>query len=68
MPAAVNDPSAEEHLEWPNGRGLCMMRHLMTGVRFVPPGNCVVMMFERRDALDSPVGRTSASQFSCDSA
>lgn len=42
-PAAVPDPTAEENLERPCGRGLMLMRHYMTGVVWNDCGNCVSM-------------------------
>jgi len=62
MPATLHDPTTEEHLELPHGRGLYMMRHLITRLRFIPPGNCVVMVFERCDVLDPPVQQADLSK------
>jgi serine/threonine-protein kinase RsbW len=42
-PSAVPDPTAEENLEQPTGRGLVLMRAYMDEVRFNPKGNRVVM-------------------------
>jgi serine/threonine-protein kinase RsbW len=39
----VPDPLAVENLERPCGRGLLLMRHYMTEVKFHPPGNRVFM-------------------------
>jgi serine/threonine-protein kinase RsbW len=39
----VADPLAAENLERPNGRGLLLMRHYMTEVNYIPPGNRVTM-------------------------
>jgi serine/threonine-protein kinase RsbW len=46
-PAAVADPLAEENLERPCGRGLLMMRSLMSWVRFNTKGNCVTVCRRR---------------------
>ena len=42
-PAAVPDPTDEENLEVPSGRGLMLMRCYMTSVRFNARGNQVWM-------------------------
>lgn len=42
-PEDVPDPMAVENLERPCGRGLLLMRHYMTEVRFHPPGNHLTM-------------------------
>lgn len=42
-PAEVPDPTAEENLELPSGRGLMLMRSFMTEVRFSERGNAVHM-------------------------
>ncbi len=49
-PHAVPDPTQDENLEIPAGRGLLLMRAYMTDVRIDPPGNRVRMRFERRAA------------------
>ena len=46
-PEVVPDPTEEENLEIPSGRGLVLMRSFMTEVTFCPPGNRVRMRFER---------------------
>ena len=42
-PEDVPDPMAPENLERPCGRGLLLMRHYMTEVTYVPPGNQLTM-------------------------
>lgn len=42
-PEDVPDPNDVENLERPCGRGLLLMRHYMTNVRFHPPGNRLTM-------------------------
>jgi len=46
-PGDVPDPTAPENLERPCGRGLLLMRHYMTEVTYVPPGNQLTMSKER---------------------
>ncbi len=48
-PGSVPDPTAEENIELPSGRGIMLMRSFMSEVRFLPPGNCVRMTY-RTDA------------------
>ena len=42
-PAAVPDPTEDENLEAPSGRGLMLMNSFMSHVEFNAVGNCVVM-------------------------
>ena len=42
-PVRVPDCNADENLERPGGRGLLLMRHYMTEVHVLPPGNELVM-------------------------
>ncbi len=46
-PEEVPDPTAEENLERPCGRGLMLMRHYMSEVSFTTPGNAVLMRKRR---------------------
>ena len=46
-PTAVPDPTEEENLEIPAGRGIVLMKSFMTDVHFEPPGNRVRMTFSR---------------------
>ncbi len=55
-PADVPDPTLEENLERPCGRGLMLMRHYMNEVRFLGRGN-VVFMSKRREIEPSRNGR-----------
>ena len=48
-PGAVPDPTDEENLEIPSGRGIVLMRSFMSEVAYEPPGNRVLMRFERPD-------------------
>jgi serine/threonine-protein kinase RsbW len=46
-PAVVPDPTLPENLHQPGGRGLFLMRHYMTWVRFSGRGNCVTLCKRR---------------------
>ena len=46
-PEAVPDPTAEENLEIPAGRGLMLIKSFMTNVQIDPPGNRLHMTYER---------------------
>jgi serine/threonine-protein kinase RsbW len=46
-PGAVPDPTQDENLEIPAGRGLLLMRAYMTEVLIDPPGNRVRMRYDR---------------------
>ena len=48
--SAVPDPTCEENLEIPSGRGIVLMRSFMTEVTFEPPGNQVRMKYVRTGA------------------
>lgn len=43
----VPDPTAEENLDAPGGRGIMLMRNYMTRVEYNPRGNRVIMEKER---------------------
>ena len=47
-PGDVPDPTADENLESPSGRGLMLMRSFMSRVDFNAAGNCVVMEKQRQ--------------------
>ena len=49
-PSSVPDPTAEENIELPSGRGIMLMRSFMSEVEFIPPGNCVRMTYR----IDAP--------------
>jgi len=42
-PADVPDPTADENLEKPCGRGIMLMRNFMNRVDFNDQGNCVIL-------------------------
>jgi serine/threonine-protein kinase RsbW len=46
-PESVPDPTLDENLERPTGRGIMLMRAYMTDVRFSPSGNRVTMVYDR---------------------
>lgn len=46
-PNHVADPLSIEQLETPCGRGLLMMRHYMSEVSYLEPGNAVMMVKKR---------------------
>ena len=50
-PDHVPDPTAEENLERPNGRGIMLMQSYMTKVRFNEAGNEVWMLKEKQDLM-----------------
>lgn len=52
-PQAVPDPTADENLEIPAGRGLILMQAYMSEVTFDPPGNRVRMTFRRTEKTDA---------------
>lgn len=47
-PESVPDPTAEENLEIPSGRGLMLIRAYMTEVEYSELGNRVSMTFDRQ--------------------
>ena len=46
-PGTVPDPTLDENLERPCGRGIMLIRAYMTEVTFSPSGNRVTMRFDR---------------------
>jgi serine/threonine-protein kinase RsbW len=51
-PESVPDPTLPENVQRPTGRGLLLMRHYMTGVRYNERGNSVEM-WKLRDESDA---------------
>ncbi len=49
-PEEVPDPTADENLERPSGRGLMLMQSYMTAVRYSESGNEVWLLKENRKA------------------
>jgi serine/threonine-protein kinase RsbW len=55
-PASVPDPTEDDNLECPCGRGLMLMRSFMSVVRFNDRGNSVLMERSRTIAPSSSTG------------
>lgn len=55
-PAAVPDPTLDENIERPHGRGVMLMKAYMTSVQYSEQGNCVVMIKERKCPLPGRPG------------
>jgi serine/threonine-protein kinase RsbW len=53
LPEKVPDPTADENLERPCGRGIMLMSAYMTKLRFSPSGN-EVWMLKENPAADNP--------------
>jgi len=49
VPEDIPDPTLEENLDSPNGRGLMLMRNFMTRVEYNTAGNRVIMEKLRQD-------------------
>lgn len=48
-PGGVPDPTADENLEIPSGRGIMLMRAYMSEVEYLDPGNRLRMVYRRAD-------------------
>jgi serine/threonine-protein kinase RsbW len=48
-PEHVPDPTLDENVELPSGRGLMLIRAYMSEVRHEAPGNRLVMVYKRQD-------------------
>ncbi len=48
-PGAVADPTLDENLDKPSGRGLMLIRAYMTRVEFNETGNRIEMLYRRRE-------------------
>jgi serine/threonine-protein kinase RsbW len=46
-PASVPDPTLDENLEMPSGRGLMLIRAYMTTVEFNAPGNRLTLVYRK---------------------
>lgn len=44
---SVPDPTLEENIEIPSGRGIMLIRAYMSDVRYLPPGNIIRMVYQR---------------------
>src|SRR5579871_6005305 len=49
LPSDVPDPTADENLERPCGRGIMLMRAFMSSIAFNASGNCVILEKHRTD-------------------
>ena len=52
-PRCLPDPTAEENLETPCGRGVLLMKNFMSRVEYNEAGNCVVMEKQRNHSRNS---------------
>ena len=46
-PTSVPDPTADENIEIPSGRGIMLMRAYMTTVEYLPPGNRLRIVYRK---------------------
>lgn len=46
-PASLPDPTLEENLDKPSGRGILLMREFMTNVEYLENGTCVILEKKR---------------------
>lgn len=60
IPGEVPDPTLEENLEKPSGRGIMLMRAFMSSIEYNETGNCVMLEKRREIAVDS--GANSRSE------
>lgn len=49
-PSDVPDPTLDENLDTPSGRGIMLMRAYMSDIRYNESGNCVTMVYTKPDA------------------
>jgi serine/threonine-protein kinase RsbW len=42
--ARLRDPTSEQNVLLPRGRGIFLMRHLVDDIEYKPPGNCVCLI------------------------
>jgi serine/threonine-protein kinase RsbW len=49
LPAEVPDPTADENLERPCGRGIMLMRAFMSSIAYNASGNCVILEKHRTE-------------------
>ena len=55
-PSTVPDPTTDDHLEQPNGRGIMLMRAYMDEVAYNPQGNEVRMVKRFRPSANKQAG------------
>lgn len=46
-PQSVPDPTADENIDIPSGRGLMLIRSFMTDIEIIPPGNRIRMIYAK---------------------
>jgi len=51
--STLPDPTLEENLDKPSGRGILLMREFMTKVEYVEDGSCVILEKRRGTATDN---------------
>lgn len=61
-PGEVPDPTADENLERPCGRGIHLMRAFMTSIEYYDRGNRVVLIKARTSAADESAEETSSPE------
>ncbi|MBX3354318.1 MAG: ATP-binding protein [Phycisphaeraceae bacterium] len=49
-PGCVPDPTLEENIEIPSGRGIMLIRAYMSEVAYLPPGNIIRMVYRNPSA------------------
>lgn len=59
-PSVVPDPTIEENLTKPTGRGILLMRAFMSNIEYLPPGNRVRMTYTRPGASGDSEASSSA--------
>ncbi|MFO7903745.1 MAG: ATP-binding protein [Pirellulaceae bacterium] len=58
-PGLVPDPTDDEHLEIPSGRGMMLMRCFMTSLEYNPKGNSVTMEKVRGAETETVLGESN---------
>jgi len=56
-PDSVPDPTLDENIERPHGRGVMLMKAYMTSVEYNAQGNCVIMTKDRVCAMPKKAAR-----------
>ena len=52
-PRTIPDPTEDENIEIPSGRGVMLIKAYMTDVEFVKPGNKLRMRYAKQAAADA---------------
>jgi serine/threonine-protein kinase RsbW len=61
-PATVPDPTDDENIEIPSGRGIMLIRAYMSEVDYVPPGNLLRMVYRKKKGERTEPGRFVGKQ------